>query len=92
MSYYLVRINGNDDRPEETSAWIGRHLAVTFHMEVAVRPWAVDLDAPYLIDRSDAWHLFEATGDKFVPTIEEVVVDGIGEDGASIAPKEQADA
>lgn len=71
MLYYLVRVEGDDDRPEETSEWIAKYLSVTFHREVAARPWAVHLDSPGVIDDPKAWHRRDYKGDRFPPEPEE---------------------
>jgi hypothetical protein len=94
VTYYLVRIIDpvdGQERPEETSDWIARALAVGFHAEVGVKPWMVDLDRPYIIDDPKSWHRFNSKGNPIIPEEAEVVVDGVGEDGSPIAPEEQAD-
>lgn len=77
MSYYLVRITdpeGTEERPEQTTDWIARALAVGFHAEVAVRPWQVDLSIVEIIDDPKAWHRFNSKGNPVVP--EEEVAEG----------------
>jgi hypothetical protein len=69
-TYYLVRITepeGEKERSAETSDWIARALAVGFHTEVAVKPWMVDLDRPYIIDDPKSWHRFNSAGNPIVP-------------------------
>lgn len=76
MSYYLVRITdpeGTEERPEQTTDWIARALAVGFHAEVAVRPWQVDLDHPWVGDPK-IWHRFNSKGNPVMPEEEQTDV------------------
>lgn len=92
MTYYLVRTTKDDDRPEQTAKEMARVVAVNFHEEVAVRPWQVDLSIVEIIDSPSAWSLYNAKGNPVLPPEEdEVVVDGVGEDGSPVRPEEQAD-
>jgi hypothetical protein len=80
VNYYLVRITepeGEKERPAETSDWIARALAVGFHTEVAVKPWMVDLDRPYIIDDPKSWHRFNSKGNPVVPEEEEEVTEDV---------------
>lgn len=76
MAYFLVRVDSDPERAEETADWVARHLAVSFHAEVAARPWYSDQwqgesqrpgDEP-----SNPWHLYLANGDKFVSSADEI--------------------
>jgi hypothetical protein len=91
VSYYLVRTTIDDDRPEYIAKEIARVVAVNFHEEVAARPWMIDLDRPYIIDDPKAWQRYNKLGNPIVPEEEEVVVDGVGEDGSPVGPEEQAE-
>lgn len=64
MPYFLVHVPpAGEDRDEETAEWLAKAVAVAFHQEVAVRAWAVDLGAPYIIEtKGHGWHRCAANG------------------------------
>jgi hypothetical protein len=75
VPYFLVHTEGDNDRPEGTAQEIAKILAVHFHEEVAARPWAVELDAPYIIEtKGRGWHRYNRLGNPVLPKEEQADV------------------
>jgi hypothetical protein len=78
-SYYLVRTEGDDDRPEHTADEIARVVAVSFHEDVAAMPWYPGKwlgESQRPGDEGQRWCLRNRLGNPPEPEETEVVVDG----------------